>query len=85
VIETLKTERAQADLDFRRSTTAIADLMSAAELDAAGLSAAADQRVKSEERRQRAVVTALEQMHAILDPEQKRKLSYLLRTGALQL
>lgn len=85
VIETLKTERAQADLDFRRSTTAIADAIGEGELDAAALSAAAEQRVKSEERRQRAVVSAIEQMHALLDPEQKRKLAYLLRTGALQL
>jgi Spy/CpxP family protein refolding chaperone len=85
VIETLKTERAQADLDFRRSTTAIADAVSATDLDAAALNAAAEQRIKSEERRQRAVVSAIEQMHAILDPEQKRKLAYLLRTGALQL
>jgi Spy/CpxP family protein refolding chaperone len=85
VIESLKTERAQADLDFRRSTTAIADAVSATELDAAALKAAAEQRVNSEERRQRAVVAALERLHALLDPEQKRKLAYLLRTGALQL
>lgn len=85
VIETLKTERAQADLDFRRSTTAIADAIGEGELNAAALSAAAEQRVKSEERRQRAVVSAIEQMHGLLDPEQKRKLAYLLRTGALQL
>jgi Spy/CpxP family protein refolding chaperone len=85
IIEELKTERAQAELDFRRSTTSIADAVSQTELDSAKLSAASEQRVASEQRKQQAVVRAVERMHALLDTEQKKKLAYLLRTGALQL
>jgi Spy/CpxP family protein refolding chaperone len=85
VIETLKTERAQADVDFRRSTSVIAAALEGQTLDQAALDDAAKQRVASEERRQRAVATALASIHALLDDEQKKRFAYLVRTGAIQL
>lgn len=85
IIDALKTERAQADVDFRRSTSAIAAAFEAATLDQATLDAAAKQRVETEERRQRAVATALTNIHQLLDEEQRQRFAYLVRTGTLQL
>lgn len=85
IIETLKTERAQADVDFRRSTAAIAAAMEAATLDQVALDRAAKQRVATEEQRQRAVTSALSSIHALLDEEQKKRFAYLVRTGVIQL
>lgn len=85
IIDALKTERAQADVDFRRSTSAIAAAFEAESVDPAALQAAAKQRVEAEERRQRAVSTALERIHEVLDAEQRKRFAYLLRTGTLHL
>jgi hypothetical protein len=41
--------------------------------------------VKSNERVQAAVARALGRIHALLDTEQRSKLAYLLRTGALSI
>jgi hypothetical protein len=46
---------------------------------------AAGQGVKSVELVQAAVVRALGRIHALLGPEQRSKLAYLLRTGALSI
>ncbi len=85
IIETLKTERAQADVDYRRSTAAIAAALESATLDPQALDDASKQRVESEQRRQRAVTAALTAIHELLDPDQRQRLAYLVRTGALQL
>jgi Spy/CpxP family protein refolding chaperone len=85
VIEALKTERAQADVDSRRATAALARVVEAESVDAAALAEATRARVAAEERRQQAVGTALGEMHAMLDAEQRKRLAYLLRTGAIQL
>jgi Spy/CpxP family protein refolding chaperone len=42
-------------------------------------------RVKSTERLQQALVKALQQIHALLDAEQRTKLAYLIRTGIIVL
>lgn len=85
IIDALKTERAQADVDFRRATSSIAAAFEGAALDQAALDAAAEQRVEAEQRRQRAVSTALGRIHAVLDEEQRKRFAYLVRTGTLQL
>jgi len=51
--------------------------------DASAVAEAAAARVKSAERLKDAVVQALGKIHGILDVEQRAKLAYLLRTGAL--
>jgi hypothetical protein len=83
VLNDLKTERAQAAVDQRRTTTAFADAIADAALDPAKLADAAKQRVQATQRLQDAVAKALAKIHAILDEEQRRRLAYLLRTGAL--
>jgi hypothetical protein len=42
-------------------------------------------RVSSAERLKEAVVTALSRIHAILQPEQRARLAYLIRTGVVTL
>jgi len=83
ILDELKTERAQASVDHRRSVAAFAEAVGGDTFDAAKAKEAGDGRVKSAERLRDAVTQALEKMHAMLDDEQRRELSYLLRTGAL--
>jgi Spy/CpxP family protein refolding chaperone len=85
VLADMKTERAQAEVDARRAASLLADLASAAEFDEAKASAAADLKVKSAERIRDALVKLLARLHAILDPQQRERLAYLIRTGTLQL
>lgn len=85
VLDDLKTERAQAAVDHRRTTAAFADAVAGESFDAPSVTDAATSRVKSAERLRDAVVQALAKIHAILDPAQREKLAYLLRTGALSM
>jgi Spy/CpxP family protein refolding chaperone len=85
ILSELKTERAQAAVDHRRTTSALAEAVAAESFDEAKVKAAAGQRVKSDELVQGAVVRALGRIHALLEPEQRSKLAYLLRTGALSI
>lgn len=85
VLDTVKTERAQAEVDQRRTTAAYADLLTADSFDDAAASQVTAERVRSAERLQAAVQAALAKIHALLEPEQRKRLTYLLRTGALRL
>ncbi len=85
ILSELKTERAQSSVDQRRTTTALADAVGGETFDAAKVKAATDERVKSDERVQAAVARALGRIHALLQPSQRSKLAYLLRTGALSI
>jgi Spy/CpxP family protein refolding chaperone len=85
VLSELKTERAQAAVDQRRTTSSLAESVAGDSFDEAKAKAAADERTKSNERVQAAVVRALARIHALLKPEQRVKLAYLLRTGALSI
>jgi Spy/CpxP family protein refolding chaperone len=83
VLNDLKTERAQAAVDLRRSTSAIADAITGEALDAGKLKDATGERVKSAERLRDAVASAITRIHAILTPEQRTRFAYLIRTGVL--
>jgi Spy/CpxP family protein refolding chaperone len=83
ILDELKTERAQAAVDGRRALAEFADAMSADAFDAAKAQAAGERRVKSAERLRDAVQNALRDIHATLTPEQRGRLAYLIRTGAL--
>jgi Spy/CpxP family protein refolding chaperone len=85
VLNELKTERAQAAVDERRTLTAFADAVAGETFDEARAGEAAGQRVKSGERLQAMVAKALGRIHALLSPEQRGRLAYLIRTGALVL
>jgi Spy/CpxP family protein refolding chaperone len=85
ILSELKTDRAQAAVDQRRTTSALAEAVAGESFDEAKAKAAADERTKSTERVQAAVVRALGRIHGLLKPEQRTKLAYLLRTGTLSI
>jgi Spy/CpxP family protein refolding chaperone len=85
ILNELKTERAQFDVDERRVLTAYAEAVSGEGFDAAKAGEAAAQRVKSLERLQAQVVSALGRIHALLELEQREKFAYLIRTGAVMM
>ena len=83
IIDELKTGRAQAAVDERRSVGAIADALLEGAFDRDKLKAALDLRVTSAEGLRDAVLAALGSTHAMLRPEQRKKLAYLLRSGQI--
>lgn len=85
ILDELKIERAQSAVDTRRSTSAFAEAVAGETLDVAKLEAAAGDRVKSAERVRTAVVKMLTKLHALLGADQRQRLAYLLRTGALSI
>jgi hypothetical protein len=85
ILDELKTERAYAAVDNRRSTSAFADSLGKDAFDEAKAKEGAELRVKSAERLRDAVVKALGRIHAVLDGEQRERLAYLIRTGAISI
>ena len=83
ILDELKTERAQGEVDRRRSLAAYADAVGGSSFDEARAGEAGKLRVGSAERLRDAVTTALQRIQALLDPEQREKLAYLIRTGTL--
>lgn len=83
ILNVLKTERAQAAVDERRSVNAFADALEAASFDESKAAAAGAERVQTAERLRKAVEEALRSVHTMLDDEQRKRLAYLMRTGAL--
>jgi Spy/CpxP family protein refolding chaperone len=85
ILDELKTERAQAEVDRRRTVAAFADALTGDAFDAAKAAEGGDLRVKSAERLRTAVIQALQRIHAVLNPDQRGRLAYLIRTGTLAL
>ncbi len=85
VLDELKTERAQAAVDDRRTVAAFADALGLDKFDEARAKEGGDLRVKSAERLRDAVVKALGKIHALLDQAQRAQLAYLIRTGVLSI
>jgi Spy/CpxP family protein refolding chaperone len=85
ILEELKTERAQAEVDQRRTITAFADAIENETFGEARAKEGGEQRVKSSERLRDAVVQALSRIHSVLNDDQRKRLAYLIRTGVLAL
>jgi Spy/CpxP family protein refolding chaperone len=83
VLDELKTERAQAEVDNRRTLAEFADALAGEAFDAAKATGGGDRRVASATRLRDALVKALSQIHAILNAEQRARFAYLIRTGVL--
>ncbi len=83
VLDELKIERAQGEVDRRRTLTAFADAVGAETFDEARAKEAGALRVATAERLRDAVTKALSRIHALLEPDQRERLAYLIRTGAL--
>jgi Spy/CpxP family protein refolding chaperone len=85
ILNELKTERAQAEVDGRRTISAFADAIGGAAFDEAKAGEGASLRVQSAERLKNAVTKALRDIHAVLSDEQRQRLAYLIRTGVVTL
>ena len=85
LLDDLKTERAQGEVDRRRSLSGFADAVAGPTFDATRAKESAALRVATAERLRDAVTSALERLHALLDNDQRERLAYLIRTGVLSL
>jgi hypothetical protein len=85
VLDTLRLEREQAQLDLRKARSRVADLFEADTLDATALGEAADTRVVAARREKDALVAAVTQLHGLLKDEQRKRFAVLLRSGPLDL
>lgn len=80
VIERLKIEREQADVDLRRAAAEMADAVEAASFDRARIDAAHQRRIDAARSVQVAVDRALEELHGLLDEEQRETFAALIRS-----
>lgn len=85
ILDDLKTERAQADVDHRRSIAAFADAIDGVAFAEERAKEGGAERVKSAERLRDAVTSALGKIHALLDEDQRKQFAYLIRTGVVSL
>ncbi|HKC23169.1 MAG TPA: Spy/CpxP family protein refolding chaperone [Thermoanaerobaculia bacterium] len=85
ILDDLKTERAQAAVDTRRSTAAMADALAGPTFDAAKVAEAGQARVETADRLRKSVARALEKIHALLNDEQRKKLAYYIRAGVVSI
>ncbi len=83
ILDDLKTARAQADLDWRRSISDLASAMEAAEFDADGARSALQRRAEGAEQLRSRTLACLERLHRLLDRDQRRELAYLMRSGGV--
>lgn len=83
ILDGLKTERAQAAVDERRSSSAIADLLTSEEFSDEAATAVVESRVASAQTLAESLTGALKEVHGILNEGQRRKLATLIRGGVL--
>ena len=83
ILDELKTERAQAEVDNRRALSEFADALTGETFDAAKAASGGDRRVASTGRLREALIKALQQIHSLLNAEQRGRFAYLIRTGVL--
>lgn len=85
ILNTLKTERAQREVDNQRALSDIADVLGDATFNADKAEQAIKSRIAATERLERAVLAAIRDTHALLDEEQRGRLAYMLRSGQLSI
>lgn len=83
IMDDLKTQRAQARVDRRKAIGVFADAILADTFDRARVDEACKARAASEAAVEEAVATALERTFEVLDPEQRKRLAYLLRSEGI--
>jgi Spy/CpxP family protein refolding chaperone len=85
ILDQLKTDRAQAAVDDRRTLTDFADAFSGEHFGEDLARAGVERRKSSAEHLGQSVFSALASIHSVLKPEQRERFAYLVRTGALSL
>jgi hypothetical protein len=85
ILERLKLERAQAALDLRRAAADLADALEATEFTRAKVDSANELRAAAARRVEAAVATALQELHVLLEPDQRARLAEFVRTGVIRI
>lgn len=83
ILDELKTVRAQASVDDRRTVTNFADAVAGENFDAELARQGAERRRESAAQVSDALAQALGEIHALLDSEQRKQFGYLIRTRSL--
>ena len=83
ILDELKTERAQAAVDDRRTLAEFADALAGDQFDSGKATSSGERRVESHKRLRDTLIRSLGQIHAMLNPEQRARLAHLIRTGIL--
>jgi Spy/CpxP family protein refolding chaperone len=83
ILNALKAARAQAEVDDRRVLAWLAYAAQSDPFDASRATEPARLPTQATQRVQKQVIGARGRIHALLEPEQRARLAYLLRTGAL--
>jgi Spy/CpxP family protein refolding chaperone len=81
VLDDLKTERAQADVDRRRAQKLVAEALSGDAFDDAKAAEATKLCADAAERVQKVTAEGLKALHAVLDEGQRQRLAMFLRAG----
>lgn len=85
ILSDLKTERAQADVDERRTVSRMADAMAGTDFEQSVAEEGLNLRVESARQMSQEVLGALRQLHEVLDINQRHRLADLLRSGAISI
>jgi Spy/CpxP family protein refolding chaperone len=83
ILDELKIERAQAEVDDRRARAEFADAILGESFDAGKAGAAGDRRVQSATKLREALMRTFAAIHAMLSSEQRHRFAYLVRTGVV--
>ncbi len=83
ILNRLKNARAQASLDWDGSISEIADAFDAEDFESNRVEAALNLRVESVKRLGDEILKELQRTFRMLEPDQRKLLAYLLRSGAL--
>jgi Spy/CpxP family protein refolding chaperone len=83
ILDELKIERAQVVVDDRRARAEFADAIVGSTFDADKAAAAGERRLQSAAKLRDALQRALASIHGLLQPDQRERFAYLVRTGAL--
>ena len=85
VLDRVKLERAQASVDLQRAASEIAEAFEEAEFDRDRAERVKTLRLEASQRVHDALARAVEDLHRILDADQRGRLATLIRSGALKL
>ena len=85
ILDTLKIERAQVEVDDRRALSDLADAIGSETFDATKAASAGDRRVASAQRLRETLLRSLQAIHTMLTPEQRARMAHLIRTGVLMM
>ncbi|MFO0892057.1 MAG: Spy/CpxP family protein refolding chaperone [Isosphaeraceae bacterium] len=85
ILDDLKIERAQAEVDDRRALAEFADAMAGDAFDESKAASAGERRVQSVMRVRDTLDRALKEIHGMLTPEQRERFAYLIRPGVISI